>query len=209
MKTCITCGEEKPRSEYHRDQHRRDGLVSSCKACKKDYRLKYYEDNSDRLRARSKAWYWENKDRSLETARAWREKNIERARRKRKEQYWANPEAARRASVKYTLDRQKTDHFFRLKMRCRKRIWAAFNERGYSKKTKSFSLIGCSQEDLVAHIESQFEDGMSWENYGQWHVDHIVPFAVAESEEDVARLCHYTNLQPLWAVDNLRKSAKV
>lgn len=209
MKTCITCGAEKPVTDFHADKRRKDGRVSSCKPCKNAYRKKYHEENREKLCARAKDWYWSNRDRARKAAREWREKNIDYSRAKRKEQYWSDPESARKASVQYTLDRLQTDPLFRFKMRCRKRIWAAFNENGYSKKTKSFELIGCTPDELVEHIESQFTDGMGWHNYGEWHVDHIIPFASATCEEGVARLCHYTNLQPLWAVDNIRKSARL
>lgn len=66
--------------------------------------------------------------------------------------------------------------------------------------------LGCSLEELKSHLESKFTSGMSWNNYGSgWHIDHIRPLALAVSEEEVLKLCHYSNLQPLWAKDNLSK----
>ena len=62
---------------------------------------------------------------------------------------------------------------------------------------------------FAEYIKSKFTEGMTLENYGEWHIDHIIPLATAQSIEDVKRLCHYTNLQPLWAQDNLRKGAKI
>jgi len=56
------------------------------------------------------------------------------------------------------------------------------------------------------HVEQQFTVDMHWDNYGDWHIDHIVPLSCADTEEELKLLCHYTNLQPLWAVDNLAKS---
>jgi len=72
-------------------------------------------------------------------------------------------------------------------------------------------LVGCSIEELMKHIESQFTDGMSWENQGEWHIDHVRPCASFDlTDEQQQRECfHYTNLQPLWAEDNLRKRAKI
>ena len=71
--------------------------------------------------------------------------------------------------------------------------------------------MGCSIESLISHLESQFKDGMSWDNYGYygWHIDHIIPLSSVSSEDEVYKLCHYTNLQPLWAEDNLKKSNKI
>ena len=69
-------------------------------------------------------------------------------------------------------------------------------------------MIGCQWDELKNHIESKFVDDMSWSNRHLWHIDHIVPLARAKSEEEMIKLSHYTNLQPLWAEDNFKKGAK-
>ncbi len=66
-------------------------------------------------------------------------------------------------------------------------------------------VLGCSQETLRAHIGAQFAEGMTWERYGQWEVDHIIPLSAARSLDHLIELCHYTNLQPLWKRDNIAK----
>jgi hypothetical protein len=80
--------------------------------------------------------------------------------------------------------------------------------RGGGKNKKTEMVVGCSKEFLKEHLEKQFKDGMSWENYGHagWHIDHITPLASAKTEEEVYRLSHYTNLQPLWATENFKKN---
>jgi hypothetical protein len=72
-------------------------------------------------------------------------------------------------------------------------------------------MIGCTPQFLKEHLEKQFKDGMNWENYGLygWHIDHIIPLSSAEDEDGVYKLCHYTNLQPLWAKENLSKGSKI
>ena len=71
-------------------------------------------------------------------------------------------------------------------------------------------MVGCSPEFLKDHIENQFTEGMSWELMGKYiHIDHRIPLSSAKSEEEVYKLCHYTNLQPLWAEDNLSKGSKI
>jgi len=78
------------------------------------------------------------------------------------------------------------------------------------KKTFSFSKsIGCSIDFLKKHLESKFQPGMSWENYGKWGIDHIFPLSKADSQEHMKKLNHYTNLQPLWNADNIRKSNRI
>ena len=64
-------------------------------------------------------------------------------------------------------------------------------------------------EELKIHLEKQFKPGMSWDNRKEWHIDHIVPLASAKDEETMNKLCHYTNLQPLWAEENLSKGARL
>ncbi len=94
-----------------------------------------------------------------------------------------------------------------LACRCRIRLLAFLRSRGLRKNKKTAEFIGCSWELLRDHIARQFVGGMSWDNRELWHVDHIIPLASAITEEDILELCHYTNLQPLWAADNLSKGA--
>ena len=98
---------------------------------------------------------------------------------------------------------------FAMKLRVSDLIRKAFKSAGLVKNSKTKSIIGCDYETLVKHIESQFKDGMNWENRSKWHIDHIIPLAIAKNEKDIIRLNHYTNLQPLWAIDNLKKGAKI
>lgn len=80
---------------------------------------------------------------------------------------------------------------------------------GYSKRSKTTDLLGCDFKQLKSHLESKFTNGMNWDNYGKWHIDHIIPIASAKTEDEIVALNHYTNLQPLWAEDNIRKGAKL
>lgn len=80
---------------------------------------------------------------------------------------------------------------------------------GYKKKTKTYSILGAEFEQVKLHIEKQFKEGMNWANHGEWHIDHIYPVAMAENKEMVYKLNHYTNLQPLWAKENLQKGARL
>jgi hypothetical protein len=85
------------------------------------------------------------------------------------------------------------------------------NSKNIIKSNTTFDIIGCSPEFLKQHIEKLFLNEMSWENYGLfgWHIDHIIPLSSSKNESEFYRLCHYTNLQPLWAEDNLKKSNKI
>ena len=98
------------------------------------------------------------------------------------------------AAIEYSLKYQDDEDY---------QEWARHN--------KTFIIIGCIPEYLKEHIENQFTDGMCWENYGLygWHIDHIIPLSSANTEDEIYKLCHYTNLQPLWAEENMKKSNKL
>ena len=106
--------------------------------------------------------------------------------------------------------RRAEDTGFRIRCNLSGRVCSALKAAGTIKSENTKELIGCSIEDLKSHLESKFTEGMTWGNYGEWHLDHIKPcvtFNLVEVEEQ--RKCfHWTNLQPLWALDNLRKSSR-
>jgi len=85
----------------------------------------------------------------------------------------------------------------------------AFINKGFVKNSKTEDILGCKVEFFNEYIESKFTNGMSWERISDIHLDHIIPLATVVTEEDIYRLNHYTNFQPLWAKDNLQKSDKV
>ena len=139
---------------------------------------------------------------------------------KRKEYYEHNRERIIRQTKKYRVDnkesvnkyyreRKKTEPLFKLKCTLRNRTTMAFKRKGYSKNTKTQDMLGVEWKVVKKHIERQFTKGMKWDNHGEWHIDHIIPLASAKNEEELMKLCHYKNLQPLWAEDNLKKSTKI
>ena len=77
------------------------------------------------------------------------------------------------------------------------------------KSKRTFEIVGCTPEFLKEYLEKQFKDGMSWENRHLFHIDHIIPLSSAKTEKEIYKLCHYTNLQPLWVDENLKKSNKI
>ena len=105
--------------------------------------------------------------------------------------------------------RVKTDPLYKMKKILRDRTYKAFRRQGYSKTTKTKEMLGVEWDLVKQHIERKFTKGMNWSNQGEWHIDHIIPLASAKTPERLKQLCHYTNLQPMWAVDNLSKSNKI
>ena len=111
----------------------------------------------------------------------------------------------------YMKNRINTDSLFKFKSNVRGLIYQSFKRKknnDWNKKTKTENILGCKFEEFKIYIEKQFTNGMNWENQGKWHLDHIKPLKLAETEEDVIKLNHYTNFQPLWAEDNLKKGSK-
>jgi len=109
----------------------------------------------------------------------------------------------------YIKQRLLSDPVFALSCRLRCRTRQAISAQGYSKTSKTQKMLGCSWEYLKDYLESKFNNGMTWENRSKWHIDHIIPLSSAKSEEELMSLCHYTNLQPLWAIDNLKKGSAI
>ena len=126
-----------------------------------------------------------------------------------KEYYQENKRSRKEYTKEYQRERKKTNSLYKMKCNLRTRTSIAFKRKGYSKNTKTQKMLGVDWKICKAHIERQFTKGMNWNNYGEWHIDHIIPLASANTERELKKLCHYTNLQPLWAEDNLYKSDKI
>jgi hypothetical protein len=158
---------------------------------------KYYEENKEKRNERSKKWREENKEKLKEYHKKWREDNKEKIREKKKKYYEENKEKIREREKKYRKNKRNS---------LRKAIKLI---DGYKSK-RTEEILGCSFKELKQHIESQWEDWMTWDNYGLyngelnhgWDIDHIEPLSLCESEEDVYKLNHYTNLQPLCSYTN-------
>lgn len=133
--------------------------------------------------------------------------NVDDLREKRKEYYSKNKEKLRKKNNEYKQHRVKTDSVERAKKNIRNRIREFLTKENKSKRT--FDIIGLDKDNFKSYIENKFADGMTWENYGKWHIDHIIPLCEAKTENDVLKLNHYSNLQPLWAEDNLKKNRKI
>lgn len=120
-----------------------------------------------------------------------------------------NPNPKKKVYNDKEKQRRKNDPMFTMVKRLRKRLRESVLNKHEIRDKKLREILGCSYEELLVHLESKFLENMSWENMNLWHIDHIIPLASAKSLEDVYRLNHYTNLQPLWAEDNLRKNARL
>ncbi len=150
-----------------------------------------------------------SKERRKEKKKEYYERNKEKIKEYKKIYNFNNKENKKEYNKLYQQKRLKTDHLFKLSSRIRSLISISIKNQGYSKKTKTFEYLGCTFEEFKIHLEKKFTDGMDWSNYGKWHLDHIYPVSLANDEEHLIKLNHFTNFQPLWAIDNLIKSNKI
>jgi len=135
-----------------------------------------------------------------------RRKNVKE---KSKKYYLDNRQKIIEYQKNYRKERLENDDLFKCSIKIRSNILTSIKRKGYSKKTKTYKILGCDYDFFKSYIEAQFKEGMTWENHGQWHFDHIIPVSFAKSEEELIRLSHYSNFQPLWAEENLSKSNKI
>lgn len=172
---------------------------------KNQYMKEYYAKNKEKIAEYQKAYYQKNADKVKERVRAYTEENKERIEARQK-QYRAEHS---KEHAEYIKRRRQEDPTYKMICAVRNLLNNAFNKRTkVGKKKRAEEILGCTIEEFIAHLESQFQEGMTLENHGEWHIDHKIPLSSAKTEEDVIRLNHYTNLQPLWAKDNLVKWSK-
>jgi hypothetical protein len=175
---------------------------------KKKYNKEYRLKNKERLNAYRRKW-----SKGEEAQKKKKEYYLKT--RERQLKYWVeyrkNPKNKKKFNLyfkKWINNKLKTDPHFKLKQQLSHRIYLALKNKVKSKRTKD--LLGCTIEELWIHLEKSFKPGMTKENYGKWHVDHVKPCASFDltKPEEQAKCFHYTNLQALWAKENIFKSDK-
>jgi hypothetical protein len=182
------------------------------------------QERKDRRNASDRKWHAANREKAAEKNRKYREANAEKIAERTRKYRAANAEKILERDRKYreanpelvrsnarTRDKRrhakwKSDPIYQMARRVRGRMHTALREKGFSKESKTAKTLGCSWKQFTKHIESQFTDGMSWDNKSEWHLDHVVPLSCATTIEGLEKLSHYTNIRPLWAAENLRKS---
>jgi hypothetical protein len=215
-KVCSICKNDKDIFEFGKSKSSKDGLLYCCKKCNSERGKKYVKENPKKVLEQQKKWRDKNPEWVYNRHKKWREENSELFNEIRRNWLNKNPEKRKEYRENYKLrkherrkERRDNDPVFNLTNRMRCRIWKYLNILEITKKNKTFDIVGCSPEFLKEYLETQFIDGMSWNNRSEWHIDHIIPLSSAKTEDELYRLCHYTNLQPLWAEDNVKKSNKI
>lgn len=192
VKKCSKCLRDLELKDFFKQKSHKDGLRSACKSCTGKLSKRYYDTNIEEISVRRKSYHQAN----LEVERA-------------KLRLWSKTHSKQKQVYKKRMLRENPQ--FKLQELLRSRLKKALKNE--PKRGSAIKDLGCSIEELKTYLESKFQLGMSWDNYGfyGWHIDHVRPltsFDLTDTEE-IKKACHYTNLQPLWAKDNLSKGIEM
>lgn len=185
IKKCTKCDKILSLDLFYKRSSPRNDYQSSCKKCSIKSKSNWQKNNIEKRKKYLKNWNLKNKDKQKIYRANWSKKRSN-----------------------YEKNRCKNDYLFYLKRKIRQSIRNSFNRNGYKKNTKTAYILGADWFSFKKHIENQFTSDMSWDDFDKIHLDHKIPIAAASTEFEVIALNHYTNLQPLWAEDNLSKSDK-
>lgn len=186
-KTCTQCKIPKELQDYHKSKMGKYGVKSECKECIKLKGQIYYKENAVKIIERQH----NNKDYITNY---------------QKQYYIDNKQNKISYQVDYIRQRRLEDPLFKLSDNIRCLIIKSFKNQYTKKAKKTINILGCTFAEFKSHLECKFTNIMNWENYGiYWEMDHIVPVSWATTEEELYKLNHYTNFQPLTKADNMAK----
>jgi hypothetical protein len=223
MKICNNCGIEKELIDFVKDINKKDGTRNKCKECSNlhvrndrkinnDKHVKWYKNSNDKrikngvknevsllqkeiVKNKYKIYYLLNKETMNNNAKIWRKNNP-------------------KYRTKWTKLRKENNPAFKLSCTIRTLVYKSIKNNGYTKKSRTYEILGCTFVDFKIYIQSKFELWMNWDNHGvytgnyneTWQYDHIKPISLGLSEDEVIKLNHYTNFQPLCSRKNSEKS---
>lgn len=197
MKTCTKCKIEKSLDNFHKDKLTNDGLGYKCKNCVKEYDLVYKSKNKDKNSIYNKEYHSLNKDKKKLYQIGYYDRNPN----YHNDYYHSNKDII----LEKVKIKKELNPLYKLTENIRSNIGNSFLTNGYKKNSKTHQILGCTFEEFFIYLESRFESWMNWGNKGKyngefnygWDLDHIIPISSAKTEEDIYKLNHYTNFQPL------------
>jgi hypothetical protein len=224
LKVCNKCNEELGLNMFYIDKSKKDGLQSNCKSCIKiinktynflnpnksqEYNLKFKNNNPNYYEGYNKQYNLDNYESQKEYNKLYKSSDIYKIQSSKYSHKWRlkNPNYGN----EWCKNRKKNDPIFKLSHSIRNLILGSFKRACNGKFNKSQhtqEILGCTLEEFIQHLESQFVEGMALENHGEWEIDHIIPISSGKTEEEILKLNYYTNFQPLWKEDNRKKFNK-
>jgi hypothetical protein len=208
-KFCRICGFEKDINDFHKKSSTKDGYRNECKECVKEIQKKYKEDPSyiEKQKEYDKKRYEENRDIILEQKKIHHQKNKDTINTKKRKYY--SDSKIKDKHNKWMSDYSKNPENKEVVYRYRRNnphiiawrslLYSTLKRIGKKKESHTIDELGYSAEDLKIHIENKFTPGMSWDNHGEWHIDHIIPVSYFTKDVPVSLVCGLSNLQPLWS----------
>ena len=171
----------------------------------RERKSRHQQENKSRLNEISKQYYETNKEESIKKVKEYYQNNKDKCLARTKKYYRENKEKTLENKRIYYHKKINSDPMFKVKKNIRTLISGSIHKRGYSKNSKTQKILDCTFEEFKLHLESKFELWMSWDNYGLyngelnygWDIDHIIPLCSANSEDEIIKTNHFTNLQPL------------
>lgn len=199
-KVCFTCKEGKKAECFHKDKSKKSGLAASCKSCRKVYTKNYYRENKKSILKNTSEYAKNNREVNREATKKYRKENKEEVNQRTRERWYENHEYNKKRIREWQKDKLKTDPLFKLKTGLRSYIKGSLRNNGYSKKSKTYEVLGETYEKVLQHLN----DNPYGFVYGVTGIDldHIMPLSTAKSEEEILKLNHYKNLQLLPSVYN-------
>lgn len=191
-KICYECKGKKELVNFSKSKIHSDGLQSYCKLCVSQKNKQYSLDNKTRRNEYFKLYRLNNKEMRNQYSRQW---------------YVENKEYFKNYNREYFNKRRKLDPIFNLSCTLRIKTYHILRKNNFSKCEHFYDYLGCTGEGLRKHIESKFTKGMNWAKVlsAEIEIDHILPLSSANTIEEVYKLCHVSNLQPLWKAANRSK----
>ena len=219
-KKCSKCQEVKPVTEFHKRPDRKCGYRSKCKLCEKKISKQWWENNPEKIKEYAKSWRENNPEQRKLINKKYRLNKPENVKKSHDKWVLKNTDYQKNRRINnkeyfqiYEKTRYRNDINYRLKKNIRSRISHAIKNNSKSDHTQK--LLGCNIDQFKSYLQSLFTEGMSWDNYGnkerQWSIDHIIPcdhFDLSDPIEQ-QRCFHYSNCQPLWHIDNIKKNNKI
>ena len=201
---CKDCNLELPITEFYKNGN---FYKTSCKSCDRKRSANYKLNNLEKVRENYRDYGRRNKEKRENYSVNYYKSNRDEILVKQKE-YWSKQQNKERKALRKREQWQR-DENLKIVSNCRSRMYKALKGQKKSKSTEK--LVGCLFSELKTCLESKFLEGMNWNNYGEWHIDHILPCASFDlsKKEEQEKCFHYTNLQPLWGIDNLLKRDKI
>ena len=200
QKICEMCGENKSINEFRKYRRK-------CKECEKEGYKIYYIKHKNIALDKSKRYRDKNKDYYI----IYRQTHSSQHKEYNKKYYEENKHKLITNSIKYEKKRIKEDDLYKIKKQVRKVIYNSFYRLNHCKCSKTEKIIKIGIDDFIRYLLKTYKSnyGVEWDGVEKIHIDHIIPLATATTEEEIIKLCHYTNLQLLKAKDNLEKSCKL